>query len=198
MAVVYIHMKPSNREIYYIGIGNKESRAYNKKDRNIHWKRVYEKYGVVVDIVARDISLNEAREIEKFMIHSFGVENLCNITLGGEGAFGLKHSEKLKEKQAKLLKSYSIGRIHTKETKEKISKTRKERNIKISEITRIRQKEAWKKSSMRVKEITTGIECYMWETPIIFESKYRTVNDNSKNNRPIKRGINKGLNFIRI
>ena len=198
MAVVYIHMKPSTRDIYYVGIGNKESRAYNKTDRNIHWKRVYEKYGLIVDIVAKDIDLNQAKEIEKFMINSLGVENLCNITLGGEGAFGLKHSEELKIKQAELLKSYSKGRVHTKETREKISNTRKGKNIKISEITRQRQKEAWKESAMRVREVTSGIECYMWETETIFGSKYRTINGNSNHDRPIKRGINKGLNFIRI
>ncbi len=198
MAVVYIHLKPSTRDIYYVGIGNKEERAYNKTDRNIHWKRVYKKYGVIVDIVARDIDLNEAKEIEKFIIASIGVENLCNITLGGEGAFGLKHSEELKIKQAELLKSYSIGRVHTKETRDKIARTRKEKGIKISEITRQRQKEAWKESAMKVRELTSGIECYMWETTSIFGTKYRTVNDNSRHNRPIKRGESKGLNFIRI
>jgi len=198
MAVVYIHLKPITRDIYYVGIGNKEERAYNKINRNIHWKRVYKKYGVIVDIVARDIDLNEAKEIEKFIIASIGVENLCNITLGGEGGFGLKHSEELKIKQAELLKSYSIGRVHTKETRDKIARTRKEKGIKISEITRQRQKEAWKESAMKVRELTSGIECYMWETPNIFKTKYRTVNDNSRHNRPIKRGENKGLNFIRI
>jgi hypothetical protein len=198
MAIVYLHRKEYDNSIYYVGIGNKESRAYNKTDRNIHWKRVYKKYGLIVDIVAKDIDLNQAKEIEKFMINSLGVENLCNITLGGEGAFGLKHSEELKIKQTELLKSYSKGRVHTKETREKISNTRKEKNIKISEITRQRQKEAWKESAIRVREITSGIECYMWETEAIFGSKYRTINGNSNHDRPIKRGINKGLNFIRI
>ena len=70
--------------------------------------------------------------------------------------------------------------------------------IKISEITRQRQKEAWKESAMKVRELTSGIECYMWETTSIFGTKYRTVNDNSRHNRPIKRGESKGLNFIRI
>lgn len=97
-----------------------------------------------------------------------------------------------------MLISYSIGRVHDKETREKISRTRKERGIQISEITRQRQKEACRESSMRVRELTTGIECYMWETPEIFNASYRTVNGNSNHERPIANGKSKGLNFIRI
>lgn len=198
MAVVYIHLNPSSHNIYYVGIGKDLKRAYDKSGRNIHWKRVYKKYGLIVDIVVRDVDIEEAKKIEIFLIESIGVKNLCNITLGGEGAFGYKHTEENKKLQAELLKFYSVGRVHTKETREKISNTRKEKDIKISEITRQRQKEACKQSSMRVLEITTGIECYMWQTLAIFNCKYRTVNDNSKHNRPIVRGINKGLNFKRI
>lgn len=40
MAVVYAHMKPENKEIYYVGIGNNESRAYHKGSRSDIWKKV--------------------------------------------------------------------------------------------------------------------------------------------------------------
>lgn len=191
-------MTPNTNDIYYVGIGNDLKRAYNKTDRNIHWKRRYNKYGLKVDIISENISLDAAKEMEKFLIASIGVKNLCNITLGGEGAFGLKHSDETKKKLKHMLISYSIGRVHDKETREKISRTRKEKGIQISEFTRQRQKEAWKASSMRVRELTTGIECYMWETPEIFNASYRTVNGNSNHERPIANGKSKGLNFIRI
>jgi hypothetical protein len=118
MAAVYIHMKPNTRDIFYVGIGNSKERANRNEGRNKHWTRVYQKYGKLVDIIANDISLKEAKEMEKFLIASIGVNNLCNQTLGGEGAFGLKHTEETKRK----ISAKSKGRITTKETKAKISK----------------------------------------------------------------------------
>ena len=55
--------------------------------------------------------------MEKFLISSIGIENLCNQTLGGEGAFGLKHSDETKRKLSEANK----GRIISAETKAKIS-----------------------------------------------------------------------------
>ena len=191
-------MIPDTNDIYYVGIGNTIKRAYNKRDRNIHWKRKYNKYGLKVDVISESISLEAAREMEKFLIASIGVDNLCNITLGGEGAFGLKHTEETKLKLKEMLISYSVGRVHDKETREKISRTRKEKGIQISEVTRQRQKEAWRQASMKVKELTTNTICYMWEAVKIFDASYRTVNGNSVHDRPIARGKTKGLNFIRI
>ena len=117
MALVYIHMKPETRDIFYVGIGNSKERAYRNEGRNTHWTRVFEKYGKLVDIIADDISLEEAKEMEKFLISSIGVKNLCNQTLGGEGAFGLKHTEETKRKISKANK----GRVISPETKAKIS-----------------------------------------------------------------------------
>jgi hypothetical protein len=100
-----------------VGIGNSKERAYRNEGRNTHWTRVFEKYGKLVDIIADDISLEEAKEMEKFLISSIGVKNLCNQTLGGEGAFGLKHTEETKRKISKANK----GRVISPETKAKIS-----------------------------------------------------------------------------
>jgi hypothetical protein len=70
MAVVYIHMKPNTRDIFYVGIGNDIKRAYRNEGRNDHWTKVYNKYGKVVDIIAQDISLDAAKEMEKHLIAS--------------------------------------------------------------------------------------------------------------------------------
>ena len=140
MAVVYIHMKHTTRDIYYIGIGNNISRAYHYGDRNDHWKKTYNKHGIIVDIISSDISLEAAKEMEKHLIASIGLKSLCNKTSGGEGFFGGKHTEETKEKirQAKLgtklseetkrkIGEKSKGRkgaifSHTEEAKKKISK----------------------------------------------------------------------------
>lgn len=121
MAVVYIHMKPNTRDIFYVGIGNDIKRAYRNEGRNDHWTKVYNKYGKVVDIIAQDISLDAAKEMEKHLIASIGLKSLCNKTFGGEGFFGGTHSEETKEK----LRKASTGKKLSDETKQKISEKSK-------------------------------------------------------------------------
>jgi hypothetical protein len=121
VAVVYIHMKPNNRDIFYVGIGNDIRRAYRNEGRNDHWTKVYNKYGKVVDIIAQDISLDAAKEMEKHLIASIGLKSLCNKTLGGEGFFGGTHSEETREK----LRKASTGKKFSDETKRKIGEKSK-------------------------------------------------------------------------
>jgi len=116
MAIVYIHMKPTNRDIFYVGIGNDIKRAYRNEGRNDHWTKVYNKYGKIVDIIATDLSLDAAREMEKHLIASIGLDALCNKTLGGEGFFGGAHSKETREK----LRIANTGKKLSEETKRKI------------------------------------------------------------------------------
>jgi hypothetical protein len=90
------------------------------RGRNDHWTKVYNKYGKVVDIVAQDISLDAAKEMEKHLIASLK-DSLCNKTLGGEGFFGGVHSEETKEK----LRKANTGKKLSDETKRKISEKSK-------------------------------------------------------------------------
>ncbi len=113
-------MKPNTRDIFYVGIGNDIRRAYRNEGRNDHWTKVYNKYGKVVDIIAQDISLDAAKEMEKHLIASLK-DSLCNKTLGGEGFFGGSHSEETKEK----LRKASTGKKLSDETKQKISEKSK-------------------------------------------------------------------------
>lgn len=113
-------MKPNNRDIFYVGIGNDIRRAYRNEGRNDHWTKVYNKYGKVVDIIAQDISIDAAKEMEKHLIASLK-DSLCNKTLGGEGFFGGTHSEETKEK----LRKANAGKKLSAETKQKISEKSK-------------------------------------------------------------------------
>lgn len=113
-------MKPNTRDIFYVGIGNDIKRAYRNEGRNDHWTNVYNKYGKIVDIVAKDISLDAAMEMEKHLIASLK-DSLCNKTLGGEGFFGGVHSEETKEK----LRKANTGKKLSDETKRKISEKSK-------------------------------------------------------------------------
>lgn len=122
-------MKPHNREVFYVGIGNDVARAFRNEGRNDHWTKVFNKYGKIVDIICHNISLEAAKEIEKHLIKSFGLENLCNKTLGGEGFFGGSHSEETKRKISEIL----TGRKLSKETIAKIvAKTKGHPNYNLS------------------------------------------------------------------
>lgn len=116
-------MKPANRDIFYVGIGNDISRAYRNEGRNDHWTKTYKKHGKIVDIVASDISLEAAKEMEKHLIASIGIKSLCNKTAGGEGFFGGKHTEETKEK----LRQRMLGKKLSEETKRKIGEKSKGR-----------------------------------------------------------------------
>ena len=103
MAVVYEHIRNDTNEVFYVGIGREEKRAYEKKGRNPHWKNIVNKVGYTVNIVYKDIEHKEAKKIEILIIEKYGrknlgIGNLVNMTDGGEGVFGLIHSEEARRK----------------------------------------------------------------------------------------------------
>lgn len=90
MAIVYRHITKDNGVVFYIGISNKESRAFDKRSRNKHWKAVVKKHGLNVEITHKDILWEEACVIEKYLISFYGRKDynngtLVNMTDGGEG-----------------------------------------------------------------------------------------------------------------
>lgn len=117
MAVVYLHRKEYDNSIYYVGIGNNEKRAKEIRGRSEYWTRIFKKYGRNIDIVANNIPLEDAKELEVFLIQQIGIDNLCNHTLGGEGFFGGKHTEETKLK----ISIANKGKELSNETKLKIS-----------------------------------------------------------------------------
>jgi len=105
--VIYRHIKPCG-EVFYIGIGTKK-RPYNTHNRSAWWNKVVKKYGYEIDIMKTNLSLEEAKELEMYLISYYGRRDkgkgtLVNLTDGGEGAAGSKHA---------------LGYKHTKEEIEK-------------------------------------------------------------------------------
>jgi hypothetical protein len=93
MAVVYEHIRNDTNEVFYVGIGKEEKRAFSKFGRSKYWKRIANKVGYTVDVIHRDVSWNEACELEKHLIFLFGrkdlgLGSLVNMTDGGEGSLG--------------------------------------------------------------------------------------------------------------
>lgn len=118
MAIVYIHRRKDNNEVFYIGISKSNRRAYEMslRRRNIFWHRISTKYGCLVEITHKDIIWEEACSIEKYLI-SFYKEScqLTNLTDGGEGTQGYKCNEQQRLKR--------ISYIHSPEMKERQKKS---------------------------------------------------------------------------
>jgi hypothetical protein len=124
MAYLYRHIRLDKNEPFYIGIGSdaKYKRANSNNNRTKYWKNIISKTEYRVDIVIDDLSWEEACEKEKEFIAIYKRKSddgiLCNLTLGGEGVYGLKHSEKAKE----LMSVQRKGRKQSEETIIKRSK----------------------------------------------------------------------------
>lgn len=125
MAVVYLHKKKNTNEVFYVGIGLYEERAYSYRNRNIHWKNVVAKYGYDVEIIESDIEWEGACDTEKYLIQKYGRDMLTNMTDGGEGLFNPSDEvrEKLRyartEEQKQKLREYQIGVTQSEETIQK-------------------------------------------------------------------------------
>jgi hypothetical protein len=125
----YSHVTPQNR-LFYIGKGQGK-RAHQLKYRNEKWKKVVVKYGQpIVQILAHWKTEAEALDHEMLLISCFkdmGYD-LANLTDGGEGTSGYKHTPEQIEKNrlAKLgfipwNKGISSGLKHSDEFKQRIS-----------------------------------------------------------------------------
>ena len=126
MAVVYRHWRLDKNEVFYVGIGKKESRAFDFTHRSKVWKGIKNRTDVDVEIVARDLSWELACELEQLMIQEYGrfdlgTGRLVNMTDGGDGSFGVKQSDHTKRKRSNSL----LGIKRSEETRRKTSEARK-------------------------------------------------------------------------
>ena len=126
MAIVYRHHRLDKNEVFYVGIGRKESRAFDMVHRNHIWKGIKSRSEVDVEVVARDLSWDLACELEQLMISEYGridlhSGTLANLTDGGDGSVGVKQSQESIDKRA----NSNRGRKNTEETKRKMSEARK-------------------------------------------------------------------------
>lgn len=101
MAFVYINTKGENGDCFYIGIGVNKKRPYSKSNRNKHWLNTVNKYGIHYKIVVDNISFEEAKSWEKYLIGLYGRKdlksgNLVNLTDGGDGSINVVMSEETK------------------------------------------------------------------------------------------------------
>ena len=119
--LLYRHLKP-NGETFYIGVGN-NIRPYTKSDRNNFWWKVVKKYGYEIQILKRNLTKEEAYELEVILISWYGRRDLglgylVNLTDGGDGSNNVVVSEETRDK----IRQKAIGRKLSDESKSKISK----------------------------------------------------------------------------
>jgi len=125
----YSHATPEGR-IFYIGKGQGK-RAHQLKYRNDKWKKIVAKYGKPsIQILADWNTEAEALEHEMLLINCFRDMNyeLANLTDGGEGTSGYKHTIEQIERNRKAKigsvpwnKGIPSGLKHSEEFKQKLS-----------------------------------------------------------------------------
>ena len=96
---IYAHYRPNDDVPFYIGKGH-ESRAWWKHARNNHWKNVVKKNGgFEVKLLLENLTEQTSLCMEAMYINAYGRADLgngplVNMTDGGEGTSGRKHTEK--------------------------------------------------------------------------------------------------------
>ena len=173
--VFYIGKGTDNRMFRHVSITLGKSKARTKNPK------LYNKINSILKdggYVLPEILLESENEVlcldkEVELIASIGLENLCNLTLGGEGTSGYKLSDETKQKMSEYWKDrpsnslgtirseefkeecrqrmlgskINVGKTHSEETKEKMSKAKKGRTFteehrkKISEALKGRKKD---------------------------------------------------------
>ena len=126
-AYLYYHTRLDTNQVFYIGIGwsSNYKRAYQRQKRSEYWKRIA-KRGYTIKIVLDSLSIDEVKSWEKYLIGLYGRTQLnqgylCNMTDGGDGAFGRIAS--IQEREAMSLRNmnYQILSNHIMEKKYTVS-----------------------------------------------------------------------------
>lgn len=133
--IVYKHTSPSNK--VYIGITcqkDPNKRWRNGRGYNIYFKRAVEKYGwenFTHEILFSNLSEGQAKQLEIELIEKYQSahqEYGYNITLGGEGGNGYKHTQEAKQRISNTEKGRTSpmkGRHHSEQTRKKMSESNK-------------------------------------------------------------------------
>ena len=124
MCVVYQHRNKLSKEVFYIGIGKDEARAYSEYSRGKFWKDYTSKYEYEVEITHKNVVWEEACAIEKYLISFYGrrdkgLGTLVNMTDGGDGILGYKFTKFINRKKEK---NGFYGKVHSQDTIELLKK----------------------------------------------------------------------------
>ena len=124
---VYAHSRVSDGSIFYIGKGRGE-RLARSSSRNKHWHNIVNKEGgFSKHHIAKNLPEDFALFVESECIDLYRRRGarLVNVTPGGDGKTGARHSDEYKLKMSEKMRgnTYGVGRKHTDEARERISAT---------------------------------------------------------------------------
>lgn len=138
---VYIHTWENTNYVY---IGKGKGLRLNSNNRNFFWKNIVAKYGepkreiIKNSMSEKDAFLFEIETISKYKKYM----TVVNMTNGGEGVSGLKHSEEsrkkiklslhnrcCKQETREKLRILSTNRVVTQDTRDKISHIKADKTI---------------------------------------------------------------------
>lgn len=121
---VYEYIRLDYNEPFYIGKGSNNRWKELNKSRSKHFKNIIKNIPVACIILHDNLDEQTAFEYECWYIwqlRDIQGYNLINLTDGGEGTAGHKHTKESIEK----MKVNSTGKTHTLETKKKMSDKKK-------------------------------------------------------------------------
>jgi hypothetical protein len=109
---VYRHLRNDTGQPFYVGIGKKATtatcftaeyvRAHSRHGRNPHWGNIVNKIGYSIEIMLEDLTKDEActKEIEFIELYGRTLDGgiLSNKNKGGDGNWGYKFTEEVKQK----------------------------------------------------------------------------------------------------
>jgi hypothetical protein len=99
---VYLHFRQDDGLCFYVGMGV-PTRPFDFNNRSVYWKRVRDKHGVRVEIIAANLSFEDAAHLERSSIAQLvnsPIAKLVNLTSGGEGMTGVKNSDQTRKRKS--------------------------------------------------------------------------------------------------
>lgn len=151
MSLVYCHLKATNGDPFYVGIGSTKRRPFEIGSRRSEWhRRVTEKHGIRVEILIDDIDWKTAGWWEKRWIkalksfdyalvnHTEGGDGVCNASpetllkmrlsskkrwssLEHRKEHSLRTKQGMDSPEVRQKVAYMKGKIHSEKTKQKMS-----------------------------------------------------------------------------
>jgi len=106
---VYVLFRPWNMKPCYVGKGQgKRVHDHNKlgvNHPNVRLARIYKKANSALPtlIFAKNLSNEDALDMEKFLIKTIGRKSLANLTDGGDGGLGYEWTKSAKKNQSKRM-----------------------------------------------------------------------------------------------
>ena len=167
--IVYRHIRLDKNVPFYIGIGTRESRAYDKW-RNKYWRNIVAKTPYEVEILFFDLSREQAEQKEREFIALYGrldlkTGTLANLTNGGDEGGGQANKGRKHTEETKAKLKGRIAPSKSPEVRKKLSERFKGRPIseeqkkKISNTLKGRSNGPWKQSQ-REKNLEFWLKQY--------------------------------------